>query len=131
MKRTEYKVWDGHKKRMLDVVGLDLNIDWRQDVDSIKNVSAYGDGYEDILNFTVIQYINHKDDDGNKIFEDDLVRFDAVDIFFPHGLLGRVIYREDHAAFMIEFEYDGDTYARFFKELWGVKVVGNKYEGEK
>jgi uncharacterized phage protein (TIGR01671 family) len=107
----KFMVWDKHKERLLDVVSLDFNVDWRQGVDPIKNIVAMGDGHEDILNGTVMQTTGMFDKDQKEIFEGHVVSFKANYTNKPCGWLRGIIVRNGTPPFH-----------------WGVDVMGTFYE---
>lgn len=75
-----------------------------------------------IIPETVGQFTGLTDKNGNKIFEDDILTIEGVNIY------GAIKYREDKSAFFVETE-NGEDY---FGENWDtdVVVIGNIHDNK-
>ena len=94
--------------------------------ENIENRFTTGD-YR-IIPETLCQYTGMTDDNGNKIWENDILLIDGLG-FDSHTEIGKVYYDTKNFGYAVEFvEGEIDTYPLSEYNTGGVKVIGNVFD---
>lgn len=136
----KFKLWDGNKKEMMIVLGIDL---LKQELitDSLECMC-----YDSFENCDILQSIGKEDKNGRLIFDGDILKIDIpVEENYKNNYIGYVkIDNDDKCEIIIKNEYQGIKDRNIKDVLYtldvsdvkdvkyknNVEVIGNIYENK-
>lgn len=108
-REIKFRAWDLDKKQMNFCIFIGIG--------KIFNMTKSFKPKEEIKNSVLMQYTGLKDKNGKEIYEGDIVKTETVE-----GI-GRIIYRDDFASFVVDFESGCWDSMEVIME-----IIGNIYE---
>lgn len=121
MREIKFRAWD----KVTGTMYTDLNfpdnylIDLNMDVWDTKKKGPFGLGEVVYNRFELIQFTGLKDKNDKEIYEGDIMLY--------LGSIGKVVYRNDMAMFMVSFNVPRSVYS-FDSMDEEIEVIGNIYQ---
>ena len=122
MKEFKMKAWLKKEKKMVAIIGIDLNYQYIRYTDD-GNLFKYDYKIADFKDVELLQYIGMKDKNNKEIYEGDILKLRD-----NHGIQ-LVKYYDEWSAFIVESQKDtsvGVLGLYFDKEDF--EIIGNAYE---
>ncbi len=115
MREIKFRAWDTGKKIMREVIRMNFRT---------KQVLYRGYNIPRILDFPLMQYTGTKDDEGNEIYEGDIVKAYKYGDKEKDPFIGNVEFRSG------VFCYSSWNWHEFLNKFRYAEVIGNIYESE-
>ena len=126
MREIKFRAWDTLNKRMLPVVNIKFRLYYREQLNGpVDEVTVDGDGWNDLIEWELMQFTGLFDKNGKAIFEGDIVKWNSWKDKRDTGWeKGQIVWHQKELGFRIRENYIDYSPAIYEH----IEVIGSIYE---